>query len=211
MISNETTEAALITDDLFDSKEITMENISFTEINKLKRWLDMQLPRKSKPKQVDLDRHLYIVDYYQESPQLLDPHLDSIIKPMVEIILDAILTEAQPIEDINYLFQFLYRLVKTRGYKTIIKFFSHQVSHLEPCIKFLQTISSDKPYWEMRYIMLLWISLIAMVPFDLKLIDSGPDVLVSNILSLAKHYLDSISKEYQGAAILAMRVLTRYL
>lgn len=114
---------------------------------------------------------------------------------------------------LNPLFIILYRLTKTRGYKVILKYFTHEVNHLEPSIAFLQLISTHEKlerFWEMKFIMLLWLSLISMIPFDLSTVDSSEDgTLVESILNISKKYLDCVGKEYQGACILAMRLLTR--
>jgi hypothetical protein len=60
--------------------------------------------------------------------------------------------------------------------------------------------------------MLLWLSLICMIPFDLQKIDSertGDNRLVERILTIAQTYLVSVGKEYDGACALALRLLTR--
>ena len=67
-----------------------------------------------------------------------------------------------------------------------VKLFSHDVSNLEPTFQFLNHLNAILPqtntvdstfmyheFWETRYILLLWISLICMIPFDLKNVDSG--------------------------------------
>lgn len=37
----------------------------------------------------------------------------------------------------SYLFEIIYNLCTVRGYKTVIKFFPHEVSDLEPCVEML--------------------------------------------------------------------------
>jgi len=56
----------------------------------------------------------------------------------------------------------------------IVKFFSHEVSDFEPALKLLRSIDiNDHDKWELRYIMLLWLSILCLIPFDLKTIDSS--------------------------------------
>ena len=126
-------------------------------------------------------------------------------------------------KEIKYLqplFLIIYRLCKTRGQKVVVKFFSHEVSHLEPCLDFFNFVSSEtafKKFWEMRFIMLLWMSLLCMIPFDLKKIDSGSDEkndkkqlpLVERVLEIVKSFITCVGKEYEGASMLGMRLLTR--
>ena len=83
-------------------------------------------------------------------------------------------------------FQVLYWLCKARGYKTILKFFSHDVSDLEPLLEFIEGIKEkgiQLRYWETTYILLLWLSLVCMIPFDLSTVDSRRDA--SQVNSIA--------------------------
>jgi hypothetical protein len=51
---------------------------------------------------------------------------------------------------------------------------SHEVTDLEPVFEFLSNMNSTKTeLWETRYICFIWLSLICMIPFDLKKVDSG--------------------------------------
>eukprot|EP00842_Homolaphlyctis_polyrhiza_P001393 jgi/Hompol1/2254/HPOL_005909-RA len=171
-----------------------------------------------------LYRMLQTIDKYQEQPQLLDPHLEAIVAPLMQRLLDGIKQFNQNnddnqkhilIEKWHPFFSIISGLAKTRGYKTVIRFFTHEVADLEPCLDFLGYLGAHKDlaqYWQTRYIMLLWTSLIAMVPFDLTRVDSGDEnavPLVQRILGHGKHFLRSVGKEFEGAAILIMRVLTR--
>ncbi|CAJ0762706.1 18083_t:CDS:10, partial [Entrophospora sp. SA101] len=114
------------------------------------------------------------------------------------------------------LFKLLYYTMKICGYKTIVKFFTHEVSDLEPTFYFM-LLQDPKDYngWETRYVLLIWLSLISMIPFDLKTVDSrtstGSDKipLVENMIRLSKFYLEATGKERDGAAILLSRLLTR--
>ena len=160
--------------------------------------------------------------------------MEDIISPIIDKILKTILLfsrkEDQPdqlgtadpelikieILKLYPLFLILYRLCKTRGQKVIVKFFSHEVSHLEPAIDFFKFISSDpscKKFWEIRFIMLLWMSLLCMIPFDLKKIDSlktnDEKPLVERVLDIVKSFIACVGKEYEGASTLGMRLLTR--
>jgi hypothetical protein len=166
------------------------------------------------PTESELERFLTLIDLYQENPQLLDPYLNQMIAPMIDLLLSKMLVKDYNVEGSVHLFKILYRLSKTRGHKVIVKFFTHEASHLEPVIDFFVHVSSVSSYsrhWEMRFITLLWISLLCMIPFDLDRIDSmlGSEKLVDRVLNICKRYLTCVGKEYEGASILAMRLLTR--
>ncbi|CAO3582393.1 unnamed protein product [Absidia cylindrospora] len=78
-----------------------------------------------------------ILDQYQEQSHLLDPYLEDIVTPIMTCLRDKI--QQRPIvpEQTHDLFRFLYLLTKTRGYKTIVKFMSHEVTDSQIGIRVL--------------------------------------------------------------------------
>jgi hypothetical protein len=105
------------------------------------------------------------------------------------------------------LFEVLYALCKIRGYKTILKFFPHDAADLEPCFYFLSTLNSPTQ-WQAQYILLIWLSLIVLVPFDLDTIDSNGN-LIQNIVNHCKVFLEHTGKPREGAGITIAKLLTR--
>ena len=62
---------------------------------------------------------------------------------------------------------------RVRGYKYIIKFFPHEVAHVEVCMTALQAQDkTDHCNWETRYILLLWMCQLCLIPFDICSLDS---------------------------------------
>ena len=62
-----------------------------------------------------------------------------------------------------------------RGYKTIVRFVPHEVADLEPLVALLQSVPvDDYTSWQVAYSLMVWLSMVVMVPFDLAVIDSGP-------------------------------------
>ncbi|KND02583.1 uncharacterized protein SPPG_03041 [Spizellomyces punctatus DAOM BR117] len=169
-----------------------------------------------------------ILEKYQEQPHLLDPHLQRLVQPVVFKLRDTITVWHERHERdkegimlvkvarcLYPFFRYLYVLTKVRGYKTIVKFFTHEVADLEPVLAFLETMDGtlqDPLLWEARYVLLLWLSLLSMIPFDLRNVDSGASSgqsLVERIKTLSRSYLYAVGKEHEGGAILLMRLLTR--
>lgn len=165
------------------------------------------------------------IDQYQEIPQILDPYLEDMIGPIQRHLITLILNfdamhqaeKSNVWEMTGALFKTLYRISKTRGHKVMVKFFDHDVAYLEPCLEFLEFATVNPKYqhsnyWEIRFIMLLWISLITMTPFDLTRLDSNKaqgTLLVDRIMAISNHYLCSAGVEYYAASRLVMRLLTR--
>lgn len=107
----------------------------------------------------------------------------------------------------QYLFEVIYALCKIRGYKTIVKFFPHDAADLEPCFYYLLSLD-NQIVWQAQYVLLIWLSLIVLVPFDLDTIDSSGD-LVLGVMSQCKSYLEHTGKPREGAGILIAKLITR--
>ena len=74
------------------------------------------------------------------------------------------------------LFEIIYNLCSVRGHKTVVRFLPHEAADLEPCVELLwfqsQGLESNDQYW-VPCVLTLWLSMIIIVPFDLKTIDSN--------------------------------------
>ncbi|RCH91991.1 hypothetical protein CU098_001782, partial [Rhizopus stolonifer] len=94
----------------------------------------------------------------------------------------------------------------------LVRFMSHEVTDLEPVFEYLSSMDPKRTdLWEARYICFIWLSLICMIPFDLKRIDSGAQdsPLIEKMLNVCKHYLCTTGKERDGAGLLIARLLSR--
>ena len=66
--------------------------------------------------------------------------------------------------------------------------------------------------WSLRYVILLWLSLICMIPFDLEQLDD-PDHIgqtADAVEASANEHLGKAGLEREGSAILLSRFYTRY-
>ncbi|ETW08601.1 hypothetical protein H310_01145 [Aphanomyces invadans] len=178
-----------------------------------------------------------LIDPFQEQGQLLDPILRDMVTPVVRRIQDVIssMTAAsQPLKGTAFPFQVLnantrtqlhrachivYLLCKVRGYKTIVKLLPHDVVEFEPVLLLLHSQDhDDHTTWEIRFVLLLWLSILALVPFDLKSIDSTMDgheahgesiSIVADIIAMCKMYLQDSGPTQQAAALCLARLLSR--
>jgi hypothetical protein len=88
-----------------------------------------------------------------------------------------------------------------------VRFLPNDVYLLEPV---LEAVGRQGLQWQTKYILLLWLSLIVLAPFDLERIQSSTEEgLVQRLLDLAKGELASPGKERDACAILCARVLSR--
>jgi hypothetical protein len=75
----------------------------------------------------------------------------------------------------------------------------------------MSTLSTPDLQWQTRYILLLWLSLICLAPFDLATIGSQENDknLVTRLIDLSQNGLSSAGKDRDACAILCARVLSR--
>ncbi|SPO20926.1 related to Tubulin-folding cofactor D [Ustilago trichophora] len=174
-----------------------------------------------------------ILDEYQDQSNLLDPYLERIVSPPVEalqrhvrslVLSDYVNTSDNLSSDsVTRLSKLVYAYTKVRGYKTIVHYFPHEVADLPATLSFLEQLQrslendeeeeSSKSCWELRYVCLLWLSLICMIPFDLAKFDrpgqETHETTSSRIAAVAEHFITSPGKERDAAAVVLGRLFQR--
>jgi len=149
-----------------------------------------------------------IVDEYLEQPHLLDPHLDTLLKKLISYILKE---NSLKLES-DLAFRYLYLICKVRGYKNITKKFPHEVNDIEPVLNLLSKQTTKDP-WETRYVLLIWLSMICLIPFNMSLFDNPSEVekglkpISVKIIEIGKHYLVTSSDNSQEAAAVLLAKL----
>ncbi|KAG2760722.1 Tubulin-specific chaperone D [Phytophthora cactorum] len=223
--------------------ESCSERRFFEEREQVRELLHKLVQTRLPSPQSDVDREFLaahttvsqILDRYLEQSNLLDSFLREMLDPLVTEIKrvmaertqtteagDAVAFPCQVYRDprLHKLFQIVYQLCKVRGYKTVVKLLPHEVSDFEPTLQLLQSQDrTDHSVWETRYVLLLWLSMLCLVPFDLNTIDSssssaggnpnGTISLVSNIVTLCKDYLSDPGATQVAAAVCLSRLLSR--
>lgn len=103
--------------------------------------------------------------------------------------------------------KYVYYLTKVRGAKVIVRWFSHEVSELVPVLELLQQQDKNNVgTWETRYVLLLWLSIIVIMPFDLSRMDPPPQLgdsprgrTVDRIYDIGTLYLSATDKSQDAA------------
>ena len=172
-----------------------------------------------------------IIQKYQEQPTLLDSHMEGMVSMLMEKVraitrsFHAQLQEQDELPgspgggtfrfsqcsdgSLHLILESVYLLCKTRGYKAVIKYFPHEVADLEPALKMLESQDPlDHHRWQTRYVLLLWLSILAIVPFNLGTIDSSGD-LVATLIDLGKGFLGDAGATCKGGALLLAKLLSR--
>ncbi|XP_041861103.1 tubulin-specific chaperone D [Melanotaenia boesemani] len=159
-------------------------------------------------------RFLVIMNIYQEMPHLLDPHLEW----MMKTILEFVKSENSPPSLVHLSFKFLYIICKVRGYKIFMQLFPHEVSDVQPVLELLSRQDpDDSETWETRYMLLLWLSMTCLIPFDLSRLDGhlesedgkAREPIMDRILAIAKSYLVVSGSPRNAASVLVSKFMTR--
>lgn len=161
----------------------------------------------SNEKEFELQQERYkkILDYYQAQPHLIDPHLTDLI----QLLVNHILNDDQDQNLVHAASSFASHLVKVRGYKVVVRYLPHEVKYMEAVLGLLQK-QQDSDDWETRYFLLLWLSILVLIPFHLSRFDSGDNQsLMNRILQVIKHNLNTGDKCQDAAAFLSAKFLTR--
>ncbi|ELW68168.1 Tubulin-specific chaperone D [Tupaia chinensis] len=105
-----------------------------------------------------------------------------------------------------------------RGYKTFLRLFPHEVADVWPVLDmFASQNPKDHETWETRYMLLLWLSVICLIPFDFSRLDGDlltqPEQtrvpVMDRILQIAESYLVVSDKARDAAAVLVSKFITR--
>lgn len=119
------------------------------------------------------EQFLFIVDTYQEQPHLIDPFLNEIFDKLIDTIKQnmspALATPTKESDAIiNECFKYMHCLTKMRGFKKIVQYLPHEINDFEPVLALLARQDIKDVYtWQTRYMLLIWLSIVCMVPFDL--------------------------------------------
>ncbi|PON37698.1 Coatomer beta subunit [Trema orientale] len=175
-----------------------------------------------------------IMDKYQEQGQLLEPYLETIVSPLMSIVrsrtIELGVASDEILEVIKPICIIIYSLVTVCGYKAVIRFFPHQVSDLELAVSLLEKCHYTNSVTSLRQestgemeakcVMLLWLSILVLVPFDIWTVDTSiasytnlgehePAPLVMKIVGFSKDYLSNAGPMRTIAALLVSKLLTR--
>ena len=174
------------------------------------------------------------LEKYQEQGELLEPYLDSIVSPLMLIVRNKTIQLGVDSDKILFIIKplciIIYTLVTVCGYNSVIKFFPHQVSDLELAVSLLEKCHATLPNTSLRHestgemetkcIMLLWLYILVLVPFDISSIDTNagksrydgglePPPLVLKLLGFSKDYLSSAGPMRRISCLLLARLVTR--
>ncbi|KAF9889426.1 hypothetical protein FE257_007328 [Aspergillus nanangensis] len=158
-----------------------------------------RVPRRRTPV-AKTEKLVNLLEPFQEWPQLLDPHLQSLLPPLVDAFLGYLIKYRN--QHVYYgateqhqalyplpraICRLLYTFCKVRGAKVISRFLNNEPKYLDPLLRafiewdtahqedasaIILGDASRRLIWEERYVMLTWLSHLLLAPFDLASISS---------------------------------------
>ncbi|XP_068193131.1 tubulin-specific chaperone D [Antennarius striatus] len=164
--------------------------------------------------EVATQKLLVIMGKYREQPHLLDPHLEW----MLDMIIVFIRSEKSPPSLVHLSFKFLIIICTVRGYKIFMQRLPHEVAVFHPVLDLLSRQDpKDLETWQTRYVLLLWLSMTCLLPFDLYRLDgnltSSDDSIteptMDRILAIAKSYLLAPDMCRFAASVLISKFMKR--
>ncbi|EUB61797.1 Tubulin-specific chaperone D [Echinococcus granulosus] len=154
-----------------------------------------------------LTKFTIIFGWYQEQPHLLDPYLGEMLGKCIAQIYKNI---DNP-KIYHFVFKIIHLMTNTRGYKSLVRLMPHTVDDLESVFDLLKLQDiDDHNNWQTRYVLLLWLSIVIMVPFALERLEKpGKPLLIERILSEAKKHVVLADITQIAAAHLLAKFISR--
>uniref|UniRef100_A0A336LLZ4 Tubulin-specific chaperone D n=1 Tax=Culicoides sonorensis TaxID=179676 RepID=A0A336LLZ4_CULSO len=157
-----------------------------------------------------------ILSRYQEQPHLLDPHIPDLLSLLFKFVRDPVVDRSIS----NEAFKYMYQICKVRSYKVFVKFLPHELSDLDFTLKSLaETNVDDKnasKCWEKRYVLLVWMSVLVLIPFHLARLDGdkvsgveGKLTKMEQMYQICKHHTKNNDPCSTVAAFFAAKFLIR--
>lgn len=151
----------------------TTHHYAFKEYNQLMQLIK-DLPvnvKKMREREMACQKFLLIIDEYQEQPHLIDPHLTEIFDKLIAYI-QGNADKPENVAVIHEAFKYMYSVTKMRGYKKIVQHLPHEVTDFELVLGLLAAQDMRDVFsWQTRYMLLIWLSIVCMIPFDLHKFD----------------------------------------
>lgn len=146
--------------------------------------------------------------------------MDRHIEEMIETIISQVRSASRPLKHLNL--KFLRQIFKVRGPKEVVKRMPHEIADLVPVLTYLENENLDDPStWESGYCLVMWLSILVINPFHLKLLDGqlpvkettspakGDFSIAARLMSVCKKCLVLNNNIGQAAPFLAAKFLTR--
>jgi len=149
----------------------------------------------------DATRVSHVLARYQEQPQLLDPHLQSLVVPLMATICALARDPTADLHRVAGVCRILQIVTTVRGHKTVGNFVPHAPADLVPAVGLLLRLERSAgpggtlpqhdigaapgappgaggieevvTVWESLRVVMMWLGVLVLIPFDLSTVDEG--------------------------------------
>lgn len=112
---------------------------------------------------------------------------------------------------VDAVFSVLYSIIRVRGRKSAVAYFPNDVFLLSPCIHFLKSYDeNDLSLWKSQFVLLFWVSLLLLSPFDLSTIQEADEDLAADLYNLSILYMNRTDCVGEMASEMLSLFLSRY-
>ncbi|KAK2078653.1 hypothetical protein QBZ16_003493 [Prototheca wickerhamii] len=182
--------------------------------------------------------HAFVITIgrYQEQPQLLDGLLEGLIWPLARLLHELLQLTPVPLDRAVPVARWIWALATVRGWKVVSRFLPSQPTCMEPVVWLLEALDAGEPareadiaphVWELECVLLMWLTVLVLLPFDLSSLDSrealdpglagalpglasaGLPPLAAAVLALCVRRLSAPSRARDMAAHVTGRLVTR--
>lgn len=156
-------------DTLMESGEIQTYTLEqFKEHAEVIEMINVLEENVQKIREKAYEKYSEVLGRYQEQPHLLDNHIPELVSLLFQYI-------RNPTTDgivANEAYKYMYQICKVRSYKVFVKFLPHELPDLDFALRSLSEMDiNDNSYWEKRYVLLVWMSVLVLIPFHLSRLD----------------------------------------
>lgn len=131
------------------------------------------------------------------------------VLPALVISLATAVVGAGGLEEARLVFRVLYVVLKVRGVKAVTRLLPHEVEDFRAVIGMVcaaEDLTGER-WWEVRYVLFVWLGTAVLVPFPLESIVAG--AVVKRVVMFARRSLGDVGKTSAGAALLLAKICTR--
>lgn len=139
---------------------------------------------------------------YQEQAYLLDPYLESLVVPPAHALRELVRgsnSTPDAFRRMGLAARLLYTYTKVRGAKIVARLLPQDAQDLPRVLELVGALVEAPAPWELVYVLLLWLGLLALLPFSL---DTGKTSLAQRMDNVARTYLARPGKERDAASAL---------
>ena len=149
-----------------------------------------------------------MIEKYREDPCLLDPHVSALVRPIFEcVLLPHVQSRDTWSSQLSFFSALVYVISTVVGQRTLTQSenFPHQVTYIPYVLWHVENLHVE--FWESRYVLTLWLSVLVMAPFDFTVM--GLFDLPERIYSVATIGLSHNKSVSKASSLLLGRFLCR--